>query len=218
MQRGADGPKLDLCMPDSLWCTWQNITRTSSGACGSLHHPVAEQHLTAAMPLTHAAALQEYTTQQITDQLGVRTPTQRPGQVGYSLAWMDTMGVGGVGAGVVGGGGHQGEPPPRTTFIRRCWSMIMHCYAHTQGCRLPFRPQAPQAPLGPVRKFLMPMGEAEFALTTALEELQRDAYPVPSSLRPARCTGTALQVRARLVHSAPCAFLSVFCACVGVWG
>ena len=44
------------------------------------------------------------------------------------------------------------------------------------------------------RRFLMPLGEAEFALTTALEELQRDAYPVAPSHRPLRCTGTALQV------------------------
>lgn len=41
----------------------------------------------------------------------------------------------------------------------------------------------------------MPLGEAEFTLTTALEELQKDSYPVISTHRPARCTGTALQVR-----------------------
>jgi protein transport protein SEC23 len=46
----------------------------------------------------------------------------------------------------------------------------------------------------PARRFLMPIGEAEFVLTTALEELQKDAYPVPSTHRPARCTGTAVQV------------------------
>ncbi len=63
------------------------------------------------------------------------------------------------------------------------------------------RAAAPQRPgataaaaAAPVRRFLMPLGEAEFALTTALEELQRDAYPVAPSHRPLRCTGTALQV------------------------
>ena len=49
-------------------------------------------------------------------------------------------------------------------------------------------------PNAPARRFLMPLGEAEFALTTALEELQKDAYPAISSHRPLRCTGTALQV------------------------
>jgi len=76
----------------------------------------------------------EYTSQQITEQLGARGAAPRPG----------------------GPAGGTQAPPPR--------------------------------------RFLMPLGEAEFALTTALEELQRDAYPVAASHRPLRCTGTALQV------------------------
>ncbi|KAL6762935.1 hypothetical protein V8C86DRAFT_2509254 [Haematococcus lacustris] len=57
------------------------------------------------------------------------------------------------------------------------------------------------AAVGPAaRRFLLPLGEAEFALITALEELQKDAYPVPTSThRPARCTGTALQVASTLL-------------------
>ncbi|KAG2499921.1 hypothetical protein HYH03_002208 [Edaphochlamys debaryana] len=52
---------------------------------------------------------------------------------------------------------------------------------------------------GPTRKFLMPLGECEFTLTTALEELQKDSYPVIATHRPARCTGTAMQVAASLL-------------------
>ncbi|KAF5842832.1 COP-II coat subunit [Dunaliella salina] len=55
------------------------------------------------------------------------------------------------------------------------------------------------AAAAPTRRFLMPMGEAEFALNTALEELQKDSFSVSSQHRPARCTGTALQVAAALL-------------------
>mmetsp|Transcript_16153 Transcript_16153/g.34976 ORF Transcript_16153/g.34976 Transcript_16153/m.34976 type:complete len:765 (-) Transcript_16153:369-2663(-) len=58
-------------------------------------------------------------------------------------------------------------------------------------------PAAP--PNAPARRFLMPLSEAEFAINTALEELQRDAYPVAPSHRPLRCTGTALQVATALL-------------------
>ncbi|MEW5313173.1 MAG: hypothetical protein WDW38_004762 [Sanguina aurantia] len=54
-------------------------------------------------------------------------------------------------------------------------------------------------PVPPVRKFLMPLSECEFTLTTALEELQKDNYRVVSSQRPARCTGVALQVATTLL-------------------
>jgi protein transport protein SEC23 len=60
----------------------------------------------------------------------------------------------------------------------------------------------PRPPPGAQRRFLMPLGEAEFTLTTALEELQKDAYPVASAHRPLRCTGTALQVASALLGSA----------------
>eukprot|EP00798_Chlamydomonas_sp_ICE-L_P005189 gene5189-18413_t len=55
------------------------------------------------------------------------------------------------------------------------------------------------APNMPTRKFLMPLSEAEFALTTALEELTKDAFPVVTGHRPLRCTGTALQVASALL-------------------
>lgn len=79
-------------------------------------------------------------------------------------------------------------------------------YSSTQiaeqlGLRTAARQGAPGAAAAavPARGFLMPFGECEFTLTTALEELQRDAYPVPSTHRPARCTGTALQVATALL-------------------
>jgi protein transport protein SEC23 len=52
------------------------------------------------------------------------------------------------------------------------------------------------APAAPAKRFIMPLGECDFTINSVLEELQRDAYPVVSSHRPGRCTGTALQVRA----------------------
>ena len=64
------------------------------------------------------------------------------------------------------------------------------------GVRPPQRAGPGVAPAAavPARKFLVPLSEGEFTLTTALEELQKDSYPVISTHRPARCTGAALQV------------------------
>lgn len=42
----------------------------------------------------------------------------------------------------------------------------------------------------------MPVTDASFQFETVLDDLQRDAWPVPSDQRVARCTGAALQVRA----------------------
>ena len=49
-----------------------------------------------------------------------------------------------------------------------------------------------------VGRFLLPLSECEFVLSELLENLQCDAFPVPSDKRPARCTGTAVQVAAAL--------------------
>eukprot|EP00201_Polytomella_parva_P012344 CAMPEP_0175072354 /NCGR_PEP_ID=MMETSP0052_2-20121109/19855_1 /TAXON_ID=51329 ORGANISM="Polytomella parva, Strain SAG 63-3" /NCGR_SAMPLE_ID=MMETSP0052_2 /ASSEMBLY_ACC=CAM_ASM_000194 /LENGTH=701 /DNA_ID=CAMNT_0016339833 /DNA_START=323 /DNA_END=2424 /DNA_ORIENTATION=+ len=51
-------------------------------------------------------------------------------------------------------------------------------------------------------RFIMPLNECEFIFQTLLEDLTRDTYPVVSSQRPARCTGTALQVAAALMGAA----------------
>jgi len=50
-------------------------------------------------------------------------------------------------------------------------------------------------------RFLMPLSEAEFTLTSILEELQRDPNPVKSDKRPLRATGVALSVAVGLLES-----------------
>lgn len=47
--------------------------------------------------------------------------------------------------------------------------------------------------------FLMPLGECEFILSAALEDLQCNPFPAVSGQRPSRCTGTALQVATALM-------------------
>jgi protein transport protein SEC23 len=48
------------------------------------------------------------------------------------------------------------------------------------------------------RRFILPLADAEFALTAALDDLARDAFPPLAECRPARCTGTAVSVAAAL--------------------
>jgi protein transport protein SEC23 len=50
-------------------------------------------------------------------------------------------------------------------------------------------------------RFLRPLSECEFQLTSILEELQRDPYPVKSGCRPLRSTGVALSVATGLLES-----------------
>lgn len=45
-----------------------------------------------------------------------------------------------------------------------------------------------------LRRFILSLGECEFAISGVLDELQRDAFTTVADHRPARCTGTALQV------------------------
>ncbi|GJP53086.1 hypothetical protein CLOM_g12223 [Closterium sp. NIES-68] len=52
---------------------------------------------------------------------------------------------------------------------------------------------------GSVARFLLPAQECEFTLSTVLDELGRDAFPVAADKRPARCTGTALTVAVGLL-------------------
>ena len=56
-----------------------------------------------------------------------------------------------------------------------------------------------QQPMSRKGAFLMPFGECEFVLSAALEDLQCDAFPAVTGQRPARCTGTALQVATALM-------------------
>jgi len=62
------------------------------------------------------------------------------------------------------------------------------------------QPQQQQASMRDC-KFLRPLSECEFQLTSILEELQRDPYPVKTGERPLRCTGAALSVATALLES-----------------
>jgi protein transport protein SEC23 len=69
------------------------------------------------------------------------------------------------------------------------------------GLRPGMQPQQPGRPMGPAARFLMPVQECEFQLTKALEQLQKDPWPVASDRRPLRCTGVALSVAVGLLES-----------------
>lgn len=68
-------------------------------------------------------------------------------------------------------------------------------------------PDAQQAPgvdpstVGGAR-FVQPVGDAEFMMTTVLEELTTDPWPVPADQRPKRATCTALSVAVGLLEAA----------------
>lgn len=68
------------------------------------------------------------------------------------------------------------------------------------------RPNVPQQPgrppvLSPAARFLLPVQQCEFQLTNALEQLQRDPWPVANDKRPLRCTGVALCVAVGLLET-----------------
>ena len=52
------------------------------------------------------------------------------------------------------------------------------------------------------RKFLMPASECEFVLTSIVEELSKDPWPVPAGSRPQRCVGNSLQIALSLLEIA----------------
>ncbi|KAF4629696.1 hypothetical protein G7Y89_g8449 [Cudoniella acicularis] len=63
------------------------------------------------------------------------------------------------------------------------------------------QPGRPLAPMGPAARFLLPVQQCEFQLTKALEQLQKDPWPVASDRRNLRCTGVALSVAVGLLES-----------------
>jgi protein transport protein SEC23 len=63
----------------------------------------------------------------------------------------------------------------------------------------PGQPPAAMAP--PAARFILPVGQCEFQLTNALEQLQRDPWPVANDKRALRCTGVALSVAAGLLEA-----------------
>ncbi|PHH58817.1 hypothetical protein CDD81_4363 [Ophiocordyceps australis] len=54
---------------------------------------------------------------------------------------------------------------------------------------------------GPASRFLLPVQQAEFQLTKALETLQKDPWPTANDRRSLRCTGVALSVAVGLMES-----------------
>jgi protein transport protein SEC23 len=63
------------------------------------------------------------------------------------------------------------------------------------------QPGRPMPPMGPGARFLLPVQQCEFQLTKALEQLQKDPWPVASDRRNLRCTGVALSVAVGLMES-----------------
>ncbi|CAG7850057.1 Protein transport protein SEC23 [Serendipita indica DSM 11827] len=67
---------------------------------------------------------------------------------------------------------------------------------------VPPRPGAPGQPQAyGAARFLLPVSQVEFQLTSILENLQRDPWPVASDKRALRCTGVALNVAISLLES-----------------
>jgi protein transport protein SEC23 len=64
----------------------------------------------------------------------------------------------------------------------------------------PGRPPVP-VPAGAGARFLLPVSQCEFQLTNALEQLQKDPWPVANDKRALRCTGVALSVAAGLLET-----------------
>src|SRR5277367_5172720 len=56
-------------------------------------------------------------------------------------------------------------------------------------------------PYGASTRFLLPLAQCEFQLTSTLEQLQKDPWPVANDRRPTRCTGAALSVAVGLMET-----------------
>lgn len=69
-----------------------------------------------------------------------------------------------------------------------------------QPNRQPVRPGQPVPQNAGFTRFLQPVSECEFNLTTILEQLQLDPWPVANDKRPLRCTGTAIAVSIGLIE------------------
>jgi protein transport protein SEC23 len=66
------------------------------------------------------------------------------------------------------------------------------------------RPQQSAAqprPYGASTRFLLPLAQCEFQLTSTIEQLQKDPWPVANDRRPTRCTGAALSVAVGLMET-----------------
>ncbi|KAI7832043.1 hypothetical protein BX661DRAFT_179711 [Kickxella alabastrina] len=61
--------------------------------------------------------------------------------------------------------------------------------------------QMPQQTYG-AERFVQPVEQCEFTLTSILEQLQRDPWPVANDKRPLRCTGAAMAIAVGMMESA----------------
>ncbi|KIV96928.1 protein transporter sec23 [Exophiala mesophila] len=59
----------------------------------------------------------------------------------------------------------------------------------------------PPPPAGPAARFLLPVQQAEFQITNAIEQLQKDPWPVANDRRPLRATGVALSIAVSLLET-----------------
>lgn len=53
-----------------------------------------------------------------------------------------------------------------------------------------------------LKRFLVPVSECEFALNSILDDLQPDPWPTKHGNRPARCSGTALNIAISMLELA----------------
>ncbi|KAI9360878.1 protein transporter SEC23 [Pilaira anomala] len=65
----------------------------------------------------------------------------------------------------------------------------------------PNRPGQPPQMTMAANRFLLPVKDCEFVLTSILENLQRDPWPVANDKRPERCTGVAMSVAVGLLET-----------------
>jgi protein transport protein SEC23 len=61
--------------------------------------------------------------------------------------------------------------------------------------------QQPVRSMGAASRFLLPAEAADFQLTKALEQMQKDPWPVANDKRALRCTGVALSVAVGLLET-----------------
>lgn len=66
---------------------------------------------------------------------------------------------------------------------------------------MPQQPGRPPPMMGSAARFLLPVNQCEFQLTNALEQLQKDPWPVANDKRSLRCTGVALSVAVGLLET-----------------
>jgi protein transport protein SEC23 len=70
------------------------------------------------------------------------------------------------------------------------------------------RPQQPMGqppqgrPYGASARFLLPLSQCEFQLTSTIEQIQKDPWLVANDRRPTRCTGATMSIAIGLMETA----------------